>query len=197
MTKGLNDEFYEHLHALDDRYGYALETRSGERCWVRDAKDDDPDLVFCQKYVQERFPANAMEAIEERFEDVFDKMVTTGPTTMKKLANMIGCTPAVARKLVEKHGLKDKYDKFQSFFHATVVHNYQTNEDIAALTLRDVIRYCGYNETNRPNVSRAKNAGFMMDHFSFEPMEKYIKHRQINRAKVEELYEQRITRIAE
>ena len=50
--------------------------------------------------------------------------------------------------------------------------------------------------SNRPNVSRAKSTGLVMDGFSFESMEDYLKFNEVDKSKVEELYEQKITRIA-
>lgn len=196
MTKGLNEEFYKHLHALDDRYGYALERHTGDRCWVWDASDDDPDLIFCQNYVKERFPQSYMEEVDEDFEDVFYDMVTTGPTSVNKIASVLGCTSTMVRKLTKKHGFERLYSIYQGFFHATVIHNHRTHETIAATTMKDVMRYCGYKMSNRPNVSRAKSTGIVMDGFSFESMEDYLKFNEVDKSKVEELYEQKVTRIA-
>lgn len=197
MVAGLNEEFYEHLHALDDRYGYALERESGEHCWVYDAPDDDPDLLFCQKYVQDRFPVTPWwSEVEDRFEDVFYEMVTTGPTTVAAIARAAKCTTSIARKIIQSHKLKAVYDKYQGFFNSTVIHNHKTGEDIIALKIKDVLEYCGYKETNRPNVSRAKSIGLTLGHFSFMPMEKYLRYNSVDKSKVEELYEQRITKVA-
>ncbi|PWT35098.1 hypothetical protein DKZ29_08000 [Limosilactobacillus reuteri] len=195
MATGLNDEFYKHLHALDERYGYSWANPWSERTWAHDAKDDDPDLVFCQNYVKKKFPKTPKEELEEKFDGIFFKLIDKQQTTVAEIASVLNCRSSDVRRLIRKHELQEIYDKYQKFFRSTVIYDEKSNEYFAALTMNDLLDFCNIAKTNRPNVSRAKSTGRKVNGYLFYFMEDYLHGEKPKKSKVEELYEKKVTRL--
>ncbi|MCC4466436.1 hypothetical protein [Limosilactobacillus reuteri] len=197
MVSKLSNEFYDHLHSIEERCSYLKRTDSlSDVSWTTVISDTDEDLVFCREYIKKAFGEETEEARLKQFVKAFYEIVPNKITSIPELADYVECSPTQIATYLKKTNLNIKYHAYQQFLRSTVVHNENSERSYIALSTKDILELCHFPKKLRTTVSKAKSNGKLVGNYSFVYTIDYLQTHKDLDIDVEDLYEKKIVRIA-
>lgn len=135
MSSLFTNEFYEHLYRLEQ---YNTELTS----WTKVVSDDNPDLLFCQRFIQKNLKIDDIETkkIDNIIEEVRE-CIAQGITSYKKISSIIGITEKVTIQLIERYGLVNELEYTKRLYHGIISHNTKTGELVFARTTKALAKH--------------------------------------------------------
>lgn len=116
MTSLLTDDFYEHLHKLE-------ELRTTQESWVTRVSDDNKDLKWCQAFIHKTlYPYENRES----FANILLQCYQDGYDNVNKIGKHLDMHHTTVKQRIEELELNDFYESLYMLYHGVIM---QRSED--------------------------------------------------------------------
>ena len=116
MTALLTNEFYDHLYKLEERSTPMFS-------WASTTPDDDPELQWCRKFLDDTFAKQS----KKKFHDRMVRCYETGVMGRTTIAHELGMSVHDYRRTLKEYGFEEEEQFLNHFWYGFILQGHEDN----------------------------------------------------------------------